>query len=271
MKAVRVLPCANVLGVGLSATNLPAATDYLIRAAQAGMRGYVCVTGVHGVTEAQNDPAFREILNRALLNVPDGMPMSWVGWAQGHQQMDRVYGPDLMLAILDRSVPLGLTHFFYGGKAGVADLLAKKMTARFPGLQVVGTYCPPFRPLTESERENLRARVAGLKPDFFWIGLSTPKQERCAAEFCQILDAKLFLAVGAAFDFHAGLVSQAPRWMQRSGLEWLYRLCTEPRRLWKRYLINNPLFIGRIVLQLSGFRRFSSGRRSRRRFFRGRT
>lgn len=254
---------ANVLGVKLSATNLPTAADFLIRAAKARARGYVCVTGVHGVTEAQNDPAFRNILNNSFLNVPDGMPMSWVGWSQGFKEMDRVYGPDLMLAILEQGVPLELTHFFYGGKEGVAELLAEKMKGRFPGLQVVGTYCPPFRPLDDRERMDLEACVTACKPDFFWIGLSTPKQERAAAELCQSLDAKLFIAVGAAFDFHAGLVSQAPRWMQRTGLEWFYRLCTEPKRLWKRYLINNPLFIFRIALQLSGLRKYEIEAESR--------
>jgi len=249
-------PRANVLGVGLSAINLEQAVDHLVSSARQGLRGYVCVTGVHGVTEARNDPAFRQILNQAFLNVPDGMPMSWVGWAQGHRAMDRVYGPDLMLEILRRSVPLGLTHFFYGGKEGVADLLAEKMQSRFRGLQVVGTFCPPFRALTGNERAELQSRIAERKPDFFWVGLSTPKQERFMAEFLPLLDAKIMVGVGAAFDFHAGLVSQAPGWMQRAGLEWLYRLGTEPRRLGRRYLINNPLFIWRIGLQLSGLRSY---------------
>lgn len=255
----QVMKRANVLGVGLSATNLRAATDLLIQAVLEGRRGYVCVTGVHGVTEAQGDPGFRRILNEAFLNTPDGMPMSWVGWAQGLKAMDRVYGPDLMLELSARSPGHGFRHFYYGGKDGVADLLSEKMKARFPGLQVAGSYSPPFRPLNDGERADLIRRVAACKPDFFWIGLSTPKQERAAAEFSQMLDAKIVLAVGAAFDFHAGLVSQAPRWMQRSGLEWLYRLYTEPRRLWKRYLINNPLFIFRIALQLTGLRKYTIG------------
>jgi N-acetylglucosaminyldiphosphoundecaprenol N-acetyl-beta-D-mannosaminyltransferase len=249
-------PFANVLGVRLDATNLDKASRVLIESAETGIRGYVCVTGVHGVTEAQNDVAFLRILNTSFLNVPDGMPMSWVGWAQGHHQMDRVYGPDLMLEISKLSVEKGLTHFYYGGKEGVADLLAEKMRGRFSGLNIVGTYCPPFRPLTAGEKVDLQTRISKLKPDFFWIGLSTPKQEACAAEFCKLLDAKIFLAVGAAFDFHADLVSQAPRWMQRAGLEWLYRLFTEPRRLWKRYLVNNPLFIFRIFCQLTGLKKY---------------
>jgi N-acetylglucosaminyldiphosphoundecaprenol N-acetyl-beta-D-mannosaminyltransferase len=184
------------------------------------------------------------------------MPMSWVGWIQGFKEMDRVYGPDLMLKVTDMSVERGLTHFYCGGKAGVADLLAEKMVNRFPSLRIVGTYCPPFRPLNQEELASLKKRLLDLKPDFIWIGLSTPKQEQFAAQMLQELGCGLFLAVGAAFDFHAGLVSQAPGWMQRSGLEWFYRLCTEPRRLWKRYLVNNPLFLFRIFCQLSGLRKY---------------
>jgi len=255
---------ANILGVGLTAINMKRATAQLVSAVQEGRRGYVCVSGVHGVMEAQRDGEFRRILNGALMNTPDGMPMSWVGWAQGYEQMDRVYGPDLMLEISSRSVSLGLTHFYYGGKEGVANLLAEKMKARFPGLQVVGTYCPPFRLLTEREMSVLRDRITALKPDFFWIGLSTPKQERCAEEFFRVFEeAKLFLGVGAAFDFHSGLIAQAPRWMQHAGLEWLFRLCCEPRRLWKRYLTNIPIFLWQIALQFAGLRRYELDAKNR--------
>ena len=246
----------NVLGVGLSTTNLLEATKLILDAITEGRRGYVCVTGVHGVTEAQDDTEFRSILNNSLLNVPDGMPMSWVGWIKGHKTMDRVYGPDLMLEVSEHGIPLQIRHFYYGGKSGVASLLKDKMTFRFPGLNVVGTYTPPFRPLNDVEIHELKSTITELKPDIVWIGLSTPKQEKCAAEFFRLLEAKVFIAVGAAFDFHAGLVSQSPRWMQRAGLEWFFRLIVEPKRLWKRYLINNPLFILRIFLQLSGIRKY---------------
>ena len=248
--------CANVLGIRLDALNLASAAEQIVDAAEQSVGEYVCVTGVHGVTVAQGDSRFKTILNTGFLNVPDGMPMSWIGWIQGFKEMDRVYGPDLMLKVTDMSVERGLTHFYYGGKEGVADLLAEKMKSRFPGIKIVGTYCPPFRPLTPEEKADFKTRIDVLKPDFFWIGLSTPKQESCAAEFSNFLDAKIFLAVGAAFDFHAGLVSQAPKWMQRSGLEWFYRLCTEPQRLWKRYLVNNPLFLFRIFCQLSGLKKY---------------
>ncbi len=250
------IPRANVLGVGISATNLYAATTALVSAAEQKRKGYVCVTGVHGVSEAQADPRFLSILNSALLNTPDGMPMVWMGRLQGYREISRVYGPDLMLCLCQASVERSLTHFFYGGAEGVAPELKKRLEKKFPGLRIVGTCTPPFRPLTEVEQDELARMVARLKPDFFWVGLSTPKQEKFMAEFCQRLDATVFLGVGAAFDFHAGRVRQAPRWMQRGGLEWLFRLFCEPRRLWKRYLKNNPLFLGRALLQLSRIRKY---------------
>ena len=248
----------NVLGVGISVINQTTAREILFDAARRGRRGYVAVTGVHGVTEAQGDPAFRAILNRALLCTPDGMPMVWMGRLAGRRRIERVYGPDLMLNLCEHSVGEGFTHFFYGGNTGVADELKRTLENRFPGLQVVGTYCPPFRPLNRDEREDLRAMVDELRPDFFWVGLSTPKQEKFMAEYLPVLrGAKIFLGVGAAFDMHTGRVRQAPRWMQRSGLEWFYRLTQEPKRLARRYLVNNPLFIGRAALQLTGRRKYS--------------
>jgi N-acetylglucosaminyldiphosphoundecaprenol N-acetyl-beta-D-mannosaminyltransferase len=247
----------NVLGVGLSAINLDSAVEALADALGRNEKGYVCVTGVHGVSEAQRDPALRAILNQTLLNTPDGMPMVWMGRLRGFKQMRRVYGPDLMLRVCEFSRTRGFTHFFYGGGPGVAEELKRRLEARFPGLKIVGTHCPPFRPLSAEEEDALARQIAALKPDFFWVGLSTPKQEKFMAQYWQQLEARLFLGVGAAFDFHAGTVPQAPRWMQRCGLEWLFRFGCEPRRLWKRYLKNNPLFIFRAFCQLTGLTRYT--------------
>jgi N-acetylglucosaminyldiphosphoundecaprenol N-acetyl-beta-D-mannosaminyltransferase len=246
----------NVLGVGLSVLNMESAKAAIVGALAAKRKGYICVTGVHGVMEAQQDPAFRSILNRAFLVTPDGMPMVWAGRMAGFRQMDRVYGPDLMLDVLKWSQSSGATHFLYGGADGVAGLLKQKLEARFPGVRIVGTYTPPFRPLTAEESAALAAQVAALKPDFFWVGLSTPKQERFMAANLDRLDATVMLGVGAAFDFHAGLISQAPRWIQRSGFEWLYRMCADPKRLWRRYLRNNPRFLALAFCQATGFRKF---------------
>jgi len=246
----------NVLGVGISILNLRSAGDAITEAIKHRRKGYVCVTGVHGVSEAQVDPAFKDILNQSFLTTPDGVPMVWCGKKAGHEEMGRVYGPDLMLQVLEEGIPAGVKHYFYGGREGVAEMLKEKLGARFPGLQIVGCYCPPFRDLNPGETQALADEIRALRPDIIWIGLSTPKQERFMAKYLPLLDTTLMFGVGAAFDFHAGLMPQAPGWMQRSGLEWFYRLLKEPKRLWRRYLVNNPLFISRILLQWTGLRSF---------------
>jgi N-acetylglucosaminyldiphosphoundecaprenol N-acetyl-beta-D-mannosaminyltransferase len=252
----------NVLGVGISPLNLVSAVEAFRKAIETGRKGYVCVTGVHGVSEAQENAEFRAILNGAFLNTPDGMPMVWMGRLSGHREMGRVYGPDLLLEICRVSERTKWKHFFYGGAPGVADELAASLRARYPELTVAGTYTPPFRPLNDGEKEELRARVAETKPDIIWVGLSTPKQEAFMAEALPWLDTTLMVGVGAAFDLLSGRVNQAPRWIQRSGFEWLYRMFQEPRRLWKRYLKNNPLFIGRLFLQVTRLRGYPLDDRS---------
>ncbi len=244
--------CVNVLGVGISVLNLRTALDAIATALRERRKGYICVTGVHGVMEAQDDAAFKQILNGALLCTPDGMPMVWAGKLAGHREMSRVYGPDLMLEVCAWSEKNPCRHFFYGGADGVADLLAQKLKAKFPKLEVAGTYTPPFRALNPEEEATLKTQISAAKPDILWVGLSTPKQEKFMAEFLPKLDVTLMVGVGAAFDFHSGRVRQAPRWMQRSGLEWLYRLGSEPRRLAKRYCRNNPLFVLKFSGQLTG-------------------
>lgn len=247
----------NVLGVGVSALSLTQATALVMAARSQKQLGYICVTTVHGVSEAQTDPAFRQILNRSLLTTPDGMPLVWLGRYQGYKQITRVYGPDLMLAVCDAGRAIGLRHYFYGGHPGVVTALKQRLVSRFPQLAVVGTFAPPFRPLTPEEFTDLQADVAAAQPDIVWVGLGTPKQERFMAEAWNRLDCGLLIGVGAAFDFHSGRLRQAPRWMQRSGLEWLFRLGQEPRRLAYRYLVHNPVFVLRTLAQLTGLRRYS--------------
>ena len=254
---VETPPRVNVLGIGVHALNLTSAVAVLGRAIATRTKGYVCVTGVHGVSEAQTDADFRTILNGALLNTPDGMPMVWVGHWYGHKEMSRVYGPDLLIDVCTASESAGWKHYFWGGGPGTADALAETLRARFPKLQVVGTNCPPFRPLNDAEMAELQAEITRLQPDIMWIGLSTPKQERFMRANIDKLDVPVMIGIGAAFDLISGRVKQSPRWIQRSGFEWLFRLLMEPRRLWKRYLKNNPLFVGRILLQFSGLRRYS--------------
>ena len=221
-----------------------------------GGHGYVCVTGVHGIMEAQADEGFRSILNRSFLTTPDGMPTVWLGRLHGFKHMTRVYGPDYMLGLCEQSVARGYRHFLYGGKDGVAEELRAELIRRFPGLQIVGTYTPPFRPLNAAEEADLRSQLETLKPDVLWCGLSTPKQERFMAAYSKSLPVKLMVGVGAAFDLLSGNLSEAPDWVKKAGLQWLYRLVKEPRRLWRRYLSNNPRFVWFTFLQLTRLKRF---------------
>lgn len=245
---------ANVLGVGVHAIDLFGAAGIIESAVDEGRKGYVCTTGVHGVMEAQRDPRFRRILNEALLVTPDGTPTVWIGRIQGHSTMKRVFGPDLMLEVCRRSVGTGIRHFLYGGNPGIADELAESLQRRFPGLEVVGTFTPPFRPLEPSEQLDLEKQLEIARPDIVWVGLSTPKQERFMADNFRRLRCTIMIGVGAAFDIHTGHVKDAPKWVKDAGLQWAHRLCQEPRRLWKRYLVNNSAFLVAIGLQLAGLR-----------------
>jgi N-acetylglucosaminyldiphosphoundecaprenol N-acetyl-beta-D-mannosaminyltransferase len=237
----------DVLGVHLSAVDMDGALAEITRWIDEAHRHYVCVTGVHGVMEAQRDDALRLIHNRSGLTTPDGMPMVWAGRYAGFSDVKRVYGPDLMLALSERAAQRGWSCYLYGGKEGVADLTAAHLTTAFPGLTVAGTFSPPFRQLTEVEDAAIVDRINASKADIVWVGLSTPKQERWMADHLHKLTAPVLIGVGAAFDIHAGAVRQAPLWMQRSGLEWLFRMGTEPRRLAGRYLTNNPRFVMRVL------------------------
>ncbi|HYH01446.1 MAG TPA: WecB/TagA/CpsF family glycosyltransferase [Terriglobales bacterium] len=219
-------------------------------------RGYMCFTGVHGIMEAQRDVRLREALNNAMMNLPDGMPTVWTGRIRGHKQMGRVFGPDFMLNFCAESVQRGYTHFLYGGAPGVAAALRENLLARFPGLRIVGTFTPPFRELNESEERELVELLATLRPDCLWVGLSTPKQERFMSRYVDRTQATLMLGVGAAFDYHTGRIKDAPEWVKNSGLQWVHRLIQEPKRLWKRYLVNNPMFVLNLVSQLAGLRMY---------------
>jgi N-acetylglucosaminyldiphosphoundecaprenol N-acetyl-beta-D-mannosaminyltransferase len=244
----------NVLGVRVSAVNLPEAIRLIAGWIDRRESHYVCVTGVHGVMESWRDRRLRAIHNNAGLVTPDGMPLVWLSRGAGFANVGRVYGPDLLLEMCRASVPRGYRHFFYGGAPGIAEALVGRLEAGIPGLAVAGIYCPPFRDLTRDELANVHTLINESAADIVWVGLGTPKQERWMAENIGAVNAPVLIGVGAAFDFHAGAKRQAPRWMQHAGLEWLFRLATEPRRLWKRYLINNPSFIVLVLLQHLGMR-----------------
>ncbi len=250
----------DVLGVPVSIVDTVATLEVIDGWIAARGHEFVCFRDVHGVMTCQDDTELSEIHRRAGMVAPDGLPLVWLGRLMGHRAIRRVCGPDLMPALCEHSVAKGYRHFFYGGAPGVAGRLAERLRARFPGLEVAGTHTPPFRPLSEAEDAAVGRMIDESRADIVWIGLSTPKQERWMAAHLGRLEAPVMLGVGAAFDVHAGTILRAPAWMQRSGLEWLFRLLSEPRRLWRRYLILAPRFVVLVVLQLLGLR----GREGRR-------
>ncbi|MDR0902719.1 MAG: WecB/TagA/CpsF family glycosyltransferase [Opitutaceae bacterium] len=251
------IPTFNVLGVAVRAMNLPTATAAILDAVRARRKGYVCLAAVHGISEAQRDPELKRAYNRALLATTDGMPLVWLAkWHVGGGGIGRVYGPDLMLEVFRATQDGGAAHFLCGGAEGVAELLKQKLLEKFPRARITGTWCPPFREPTGDDEKQLAAAVSAARPDIMWVGLGAPKQELFMARHLGALDTTLMIGVGAAFDFHAGKLRQAPRWMRRCGLEWFFRLCAEPRRLWRRYLVCNPLFIFRTACQLLGLRKY---------------
>ncbi|HTK16992.1 MAG TPA: WecB/TagA/CpsF family glycosyltransferase, partial [Acidimicrobiia bacterium] len=233
----------DVLGVGISAIDPTDALGEVTRWIDGGLKHYVCVTGVHGVMESQRDPELLRIHNESGLTTPDGMPMVWAARIAGAKNTQRVYGPDLMLAVCERAAQRGWGCFLYGATEEVLEQLRSNLSDRYPGLPIVGTHSPPFRALTPEEDEAVVRQINESGAQIVWVGLSTPKQERWMASHIGRLNASALFGVGAAFDMHAGNLRQAPRWMQRSGLEWLFRLASEPRRLWRRYAVNNPRFV----------------------------
>ena len=237
----------DVLGVGVSATSIEAALEEVARWIDAREQHYVCVTGVHGVMESQRDPELIRIHNESGLTIPDGAPMLWAGRLAGASEMQRMRGPDFMLALCERAAERGWGSFFYGGAPETPGLLAERLRERYPGLRVCGTYSPPFRELTPDEDAEIVELINASGAELVWVGLSTPKQERWMAAAEGRLRAPALLGVGAAFDIHAGLVPEAPAWIRPTGFEWAYRLSRNPRRLWRRYLRNNPAFLARIL------------------------
>jgi len=246
----------NVLGVGVSLINMGMALDRLHQWITAREHQYVSVCTVHTVMECRRNAELRRIVNSAGMTTPDGMPLVWLSRLAGHREVARVYGPDLMLAEMAASVRAGHRHYFYGGRARVADRLADVMRDRFPGVAIVGAFSPPVGTAAELCNDETAGLINRAKPDIVWVGVSSPKQEFWMSCMRPLIDAPVLIGVGAAFDFHTGTARQAPRWMQRAGLEWLFRLSQEPRRLWRRYLIDNPWFLFEIARQKLGLKRY---------------
>jgi len=249
-------PRVNVLGTGISPISMPTALSQIDDWIQSRARQYVCVCTVHTVMQCRRSDALRRLVNASGMNTPDGMPLVWLSRMAGYPDVTRVYGPDLMLAEMEHGQAAGHRHYFYGGGTDVASRLAQRMRERFPGLRIAGTHTPPFKSVDELSSDGTVELINRAEPDIVWVGISTPKQELWMARMRARLTAPVLIGVGAAFDFHSGTVAQAPSWMQRSGLEWLFRLAHEPRRLWRRYLVDNPWFLFELAQQKLGLRRY---------------
>ena len=255
MKRTEKRPSAQVLGVEVDAIDMKQALAHITRLVQGEGKGYVCVAGVHGIMEAQRNQDLFQVYAGSEMTIPDGMPLVWVGHMQGHTSMKRVAGPDLMLEVFQNKRLSSITHFLYGGDDGVAEELRDRLRERFPWVKIVGTYTPPFRDLSDEESEQFIATVRSLKPEIIWVGISCPKQEVFMARYLPLLETKLMFGVGAAFDYHTGRIRDCAEWIKRAGLQWLHRLMQDPKRLWRRYLRNNPAFLFQVTLQLLGMRR----------------
>jgi N-acetylglucosaminyldiphosphoundecaprenol N-acetyl-beta-D-mannosaminyltransferase len=253
----------NILGVRVSAIDMDAAVATLEDWIHAGTPKYICITGVHGVMESWRDPALRQVHNEAGLVTPDGMPLVWMAHRLGFEHVRRVYGPDLMRRVTALSARNGYRNYYFGGHPGTAERLSAALLQAHPSLQVAGTFSPPFGAVSAAEDEAIVQRINAARPDIVWVGLSTPKQERWMAAHIGRLNASVLVGVGAAFDFLAGDKRQAPAWMQRNGLEWLFRMASEPRRLAGRYMRNNPAFVYRALRQLTMPQRYPQSARLR--------
>jgi N-acetylglucosaminyldiphosphoundecaprenol N-acetyl-beta-D-mannosaminyltransferase len=245
--------CFHALGVRVDAAQIPQVIERMEEWIKDGRSShFVLLTNVHNLMEAQHDASFKRMLNSADLSVPDGMPVVWVGRLRGHRLARRVYGPDLVWDFCRETHRRKYTHFFYGGAPGVPEDLARNLKERFSMVRVVGTYSPPFRPLTPEEDAEVVDMINRAAPDVLWVGLGCPKQERWMYDHRERLRVPVMAGVGQAFDIFSGRVRQAPRWMREHGLEWLFRLLQEPRRLWRRYLIYNSQFLYYFFLELLG-------------------
>ena len=233
----------SVLGVPISTVTMDSALATIGGWIEAGESRYVSTSDVHCVMRARQEPELMLALRAADMVVPDGKPVEWSARVRAKVPMTRVCGPDLMLRLSELSARTGWRQYYYGGAPGVADKLAQGLSERFPGLNVAGTYCPPFRPLTPQEQADDIARIADAGAQLVWIGLGCPKQDLWMRKHARNIPGAVSIGVGAAFDFHTGRIERAPEFMQKSGLEWAHRLASEPARLWRRYLVMAPQFV----------------------------
>ena len=253
------IPRVNILGVGIHAIDMEIALDTIDRWINTREHHYICLTIVYSVMLCQRDEKLRRIFNSAGLTVPAGMPLVWLSRLKGFSQISRVRDPDLMFAVGERSAQKNYRHFIYGGAEGVPELLAEEFTRRYPGLVITGTFSPPFRPLTREEDDQVVQMINGSQADIVWVALGCPKQERWMVAHVGRLSAPVLIGVGAGIDFVTKQKREAPRWMQQIALEWLFRFINEPRRLWYRSLVCNPLFVLHIMAQTLRLRKYDLG------------
>jgi N-acetylglucosaminyldiphosphoundecaprenol N-acetyl-beta-D-mannosaminyltransferase len=245
----------NILGVGVSAINMDQALASFDEWISRNERQYVCVTPAHSVMDCYGKPDLRSIFNSSGMTTPDGMAIVWLLKLKGAHDVSRVYGPDLMRNVCQLSTEKGWRHFLYGGEAGDPEILKSKLEHQYPGIQIVGTYSPPFRPLTEKEDYEVVEMINAISLDIIWIGISTPKQEQWMKAHLGSTNARVMVGVGAAFDFLSGRKMEAPHWIQSLGMQWAFRLFTEPKRLWRRY-VQYPLFVVLVLVQALGLKKF---------------
>ena len=246
----RALPRFSLLDARLTAARIDDVVDRVVALAQGNGKHYVCVFAADSLLKCRDNPELAEIANASDMTLCDGMPLVWVGRKIAKLDMNRCYGPDVMIKTIERGCSKGLRHFFYGCDCNETfDKLKTNLVSKFPDVIIAGNYVPPFRELSPNEKSEIVRLINDSKADCVWVGIGTPRQDFWIREFRPLVDAPVMLSVGAAFNFHAGTVRQAPRWMMRCGLEWLFRLMAEPRRLWRRYLIGNPRFLWLIAKQ----------------------
>jgi N-acetylglucosaminyldiphosphoundecaprenol N-acetyl-beta-D-mannosaminyltransferase len=256
LPAPRDVPVRDILGIPIAMTDYAQAMDVMDGMVARRERGYVCAVAVHAVMVSHHDSEMRSAVTGSTLTVPDGMPLVWAANLLGESLPNRVYGPELMDRYCARCADRGHRVWLYGGRdQGSLMQLALNLRRRHPGIEIVGGYSPPFRPLTGEEEDAIAEQINGSGADVVWVGVGVPKQEKWMAHMRPRLDAPVLCGVGAAFDFHAGRISQAPPWMQQRGLEWIYRIAQEPRRLLPRYLSYNPQFLAAFGRQLARERR----------------
>ena len=243
-----LIPTCNIMGVNTAAINMEWLMSYIDQNLSDIKGDYICVSNVHTTVTSYEDASYCAVQNGGLMAIPDGGPLSSVGQKRGYKDMARTTGPSLMGEIFEISAKKGYRHYFYGSKEETLKLLQEKLTEHYPGIQIAGMYSPPCRLLTEEEDKAVIGRINETEPDFVWVGLGAPKQERWMAVHQGKIDG-LMIGVGAGFDYYAENIKRAPEWMQKSNLEWFYRLMQDPKRLFKRYLNTNTKFIWNAMIR----------------------